>query len=167
MEDVTKVNRFIGIVTTANAFIDINSVVYYLPCVFYHLHHKDVCLFSTKTYPQIHRGHSLVHGFQVGMIFPDHKILISIEKQKGNHPRVHNSQFTPKENNLYGSQIRSALAYSVLENLVIFGDICPTNILYHDTTGTKGGIAGDFDIFKISVVLVLAQMKMKICLVQK
>ena len=96
VNDITEINRVIGIDTATNNLIDTNGVVFYFSCVLYHTQKTYVFLFSLQTYHQIHRGHSVVYDFQVEMVFPYHNILIHIEKQKGNLPVVHNSQFTQK-----------------------------------------------------------------------
>ena len=77
----------------------------------------------------MHGGNSVVDRFQVEIVIVVQKIVIPSKKKKWNLPMVHNSQFTSKENILYGPKLRSALAYLGLWQIDFFGDIYSTNIL--------------------------------------
>jgi hypothetical protein len=48
VQDVTKVNKVIGIGTTIHKFTDINGNPVFLPCVSYHLPQMDIRLFPLK-----------------------------------------------------------------------------------------------------------------------
>ena len=50
VEDVTKINRIIGIGTTLHKFQNDQGQDIFLPCVYYHLPQIDVQLLSPQTY---------------------------------------------------------------------------------------------------------------------
>jgi len=67
VRDITKVNKVVGIGTTLHRFVDTKGNVVYLSCVSYHLPLTDVRLFSPQIYHQLHGGHSVLNGDEVGM----------------------------------------------------------------------------------------------------
>jgi hypothetical protein len=49
VQDITRVNKIIGIGTTLHKFTNTDGKSVFLPCVSYHLPQMDVCLFSPQT----------------------------------------------------------------------------------------------------------------------
>ena len=88
VKDVTTVNRFIGIVTKINKFVDVNGNTCYLPRVSYHLTSTDVRIFSPQNYHQIHGGYFTIHGNHVMMHLKYHNISIPIDIKHSNVPVI-------------------------------------------------------------------------------
>ena len=86
----TKVNRFIGIGTTLHKFIESNGKYIFLPCISYHTNQTYVRIFSPQTYHQMHSGNFVVHGNQLTMHLPFHRIHIPIDIGGTKLPVVHN-----------------------------------------------------------------------------
>jgi hypothetical protein len=111
VQDITKVNKVVGIGTTLHRFVDTNGNDVYLPCVSYHLPSADVCLFSPQIYYQLHGGHSVVNGDEVEMNFRKEGAAISIpiDRNSTNLPIVYNSFVSKNIKKNHASKFRSAL----------------------------------------------------------
>ena len=121
-----------------------------------------ISLWFLSNYYKMHGGHSVLHFFHVEMVFLYHNIVIPIENQKWNLPVVHNSHLTSKENNLYWSKPRSDLDYSLFRHLDFFIYLRPAEILCHVFNEKEYRIEGEFDNFRVFVILLLAHTKIKI-----
>ena len=123
VKDVTKVNKVIGIGTTLHKFIEINGQDIFLTCISYHLVQTYVYLFSPQTYHQMHGGPFIVHGNQVTMHFAFHMIYIPVDISVTKLPVVHNSFVTEHQKRAIGPQMRLLLAYSIILEIDVFGDL--------------------------------------------
>ena len=64
-----------------------------------------------------------MHGNQVTMHLPFHRIHIPVDIGGTNLPVVHHSFVTEHQNRALGPQMRSSLAYPRLSNIDIFGGL--------------------------------------------
>ena len=71
----------------------------------------------------MHGGHSVVNGNQSTMHLPFHRIHIPVDLVGTNLPVVHHSFVIEHQKRAIGPQMRSSLAYSILSELDIFGDL--------------------------------------------
>ena len=78
VNDVTKINRLIGIGTTLHKLKNYYGRDILLLYVLYHLPQTEVQLFSPKTYHQIHGGYSSLNGYAVEMHFKGNRVVIPI-----------------------------------------------------------------------------------------
>ena len=90
VKDMNKINRFIVIGTNLHKFIESNGQDILLPYISYHLTQTYVRLISPHTYHQMNDGHSIVHGNQVTMHLPFHRIHTPVDIGGNNLPVVNN-----------------------------------------------------------------------------
>ena len=121
VKDVTKVNKVIGIGTKLHKFRNDRGKSVFLPCVSYHLPTTDVRLFSPQMYHQTHGGYSRINGDSVEMNMKNNNIFIPIRREQAILPIVFDYYVTTKQKNEVGPHIRSAMAYSNLLSLDLFG----------------------------------------------
>ena len=67
--------------------------------------------------------HYIVHGNQVTMHLPFHRIHIPVDLVRTNLSVVHNLFVTEHQKRAIGPQMDSSLAYSIISNLDILGDL--------------------------------------------
>ena len=127
VKNMTKVNGFIGIVTTLHKLIGRNGQDILFPFISYQLTHTYVRIFSPQIYHQMHGGHSVVQGNQVTMYLPFNRIHIHVDHGGTNLPVLHNSFVTGHQNRSIGPQMRPSLDYSRISKLDIF---CDTNTVW-------------------------------------
>ena len=120
---MTKVTWIVGTGTALHKFIESNGQDIFLPFISYHFTQTGVRLFSPQTYHQTHGGHSVVHGNQVTMHLPLHRIHIPVDCGGTNLSVVHNSFVTKHQNRAIGPKMCLLWAYSILSKLDIFGDL--------------------------------------------
>ena len=123
VKDVTKVNRFIGIGTTLHKIIESNGQDILFTFISFHLTQTDVRLFSPQTYEQMHGSHSLVHGNQVTINFPFHRIHIPVDIVRTDLPVLHHSFVTRHQKRAIGNHMILSLDYSRLLKLDFFGNL--------------------------------------------
>ena len=123
VKDTTKVNGVIRITTHLNKFIESNVHDIFLPCISYHLTQTYVQPLLPQNYHQMLGSHSVLHGNQVTMPLPFNRIHIPVDISGTNLQLVNNSYVTEHKNRSISPQMRSALAYSRLSKLDIFGDL--------------------------------------------
>ena len=122
VQDVTKVNRVIGIGTTLHKITDTDGNLVFLPCISYHLPQTDVCLFSPQTYHQMHGGYSEVYAESIQMKLRTSTISITIEQGLTNLPIVHVSFVSEKAKRGLGPLMRSGLCQTRISALDFFGE---------------------------------------------
>ncbi len=96
VQDVTKVNKVIGIGTTIHNFTNTDGKPVFLPCIPYYLPQTDICLFSPQTYHQMHGGYLEVYGQSLQMKLHTSTISIDTIWDHSNLPVVHDSYVLDK-----------------------------------------------------------------------
>jgi hypothetical protein len=150
VQDVTKVNKVIGIRTTIHKFTDTNGNPVFLPCVSYHLPQTDVCLFFPQTYHQMHGGYSEVYGQSIQMKLRTSSIHIDIIQDQANLPVVHDSFVSEKAKRGLALLFWSGMCQTGLSVLDFLGRL---NVPSHPLLALQNQTA-----FPVSRVLVMQRM---------
>ncbi len=121
VQDVTKVNKVIGIGTTLHKSTNTDGKPIFLPCISYHLPQTDVRLFSPQTCHQMHGGYSKVYAQSIQMKLCTSTISIKVEQGLTNLPVVHDSFVSEKAKHSLGPLMHSGLCQMHIPVLNLFG----------------------------------------------